>query len=252
MPIDIDRFEDAEELHDPSTSERIIQFLVAHDDQAYTRQEIADAIGATPETVGTNLTRLKERGLVRHREPYWTFTDDRDQAITTLRARYDDAFLTDLLGIDDLDEWKTQVVSTGEYGPDSEETAAEMTSEDDAPSTSSSEAERTTPLHREAASVFFERVLDHFDDAIDELYLFGSVARDTAAADSDVDVLAVISDDADYAAVDDQLLDIAYDVQLEYGVRIELHSIKAGEFATRQERGDPFIRTVVEEGEAGV
>jgi hypothetical protein len=67
-----------------------------------------------------------------------------------------------------------------------------------------------------------------------------------------VDVLAVISDEADYATVDDQLLDIAYDVQLEYGARVEVHSIRASEFAARNERGDPFIRTVLAAGEEGV
>lgn len=210
MPIDIDRFENAENLRNPPTSERIIRFLVAHDDQAYTRREIADAIGANPETVGTNLTRLKERGLVRHREPYWTLTDDRERAIDVLRARYE---------------------------PNS---------------TSLSSGETTTRPRREAAKTFFERVRDRLDDAVNGLYLFGSVARDTATADSDVDVLAVVADDADYATVDDQLLDIAYDVQLEYGVRVEVHSIRASEFAARRERGEPFVRTVVEEDESGV
>ena len=31
MPIDIGRFEDAEALHDPPTSERVIRFLIEHD-----------------------------------------------------------------------------------------------------------------------------------------------------------------------------------------------------------------------------
>lgn len=226
MPIDVDRFEDAEEFRHLTTSERVVRFLLAHDDQAYTRREIADAIDANPETVGTNLTRLKERGLVRHREPYWAFTADRERAVDVLRARYDDAFLADLFGTEDRDEQKRRAVSPA--------------------------AETTVPPHREAARIFFERVRDRLDDVVDALYLFGSLARDAATADSDVDVLAVVSDDADYAAVDDQLLDISYDVQLEYGVRVEVHSIRAGEFAERRERGDPFVRIVVEEGEVRV
>ena len=115
-----------------------------------------------------------------------------------------------------------------------------------------SSTDPTSGLYREAATVFFERVHDHLDTAIDALYLFGSVARATPTADSDVDVLAVIPDDADYATVDDQLLDIAYDVELEYGVRVEINSVRASEFTARNERGDLFIRTVVEEGEEGV
>lgn len=105
--------------------------------------------------------------------------------------------------------------------------------------------------HRAAATAFFERVRERFHDAIDTLDLFGSVARDGATGDSDVDVLAVVTADADYAAVDEALLDLAYDVQLEYGVRLAIHSIRAAEVDARTERGDPFVRTVLEEGEAG-
>ena len=37
MPIDIDSFEDAEVLREPPTGERILRFLLVHDDNAYTR-----------------------------------------------------------------------------------------------------------------------------------------------------------------------------------------------------------------------
>ena len=221
MPINNECFEVPADLKAPLTSERVIRFLIEHNDSAYTRRESADAIDANPETVGTNLTRLKDRGLVRHREPYWALTDDRERVIDTLRDRYDDAVVT-------------------EETPENENTCA------------SSSTDPTSSPHREAATVFFERVRDHLETAFDALYLFGSVARATPTADSDVDVLAVISDDADYATVDDQLLDIAYDVELEYGVRVEVHSIRAIEFTARNERGDPFIRTVVDEDEEGV
>ena len=148
-------------------------------------------------------------------------TDDRERAIDTMRDRYDDAVVT-------------------EETPENDNTGA------------SSSTDPTSSPQREAATIFFERVRDHLDTAIDALYLFGSVDRATPKADSDVDVLPVISDEADYATVDDQLLDIAYDVELEYGVGVEVHSIRASEFTARNERGDPFTRTVFEEGEEGV
>jgi predicted nucleotidyltransferase len=210
MPIDIDRFEGGD-IHTPTTSEQILRFLIASDNQAYTRQEIADAIDVNPETVGTNLTRLKDHELVRHREPYWALTDDHDRAVETLRTRYD-----------------TETTSV-----------------------SQSITETTRP-HYEAATTFAERVRDRLGDSIDALYLFGSVAHRTATADSDVDIFAVIADDVDYTTVDDQLLEIAYDVQLEYGVRVEVHSLRANEFDARKESGDPFIHTVVEEGVVSV
>jgi len=252
MPIDIDRFNDTEALRDPPTSGRIIRFLIEHDDNAYTRREIADTIDANPETVGTNLTRLKDRGLVRHCEPYWAVTDDREHVISILRDRYDDAILSNLLPTEDWNEWKEHAATPDEFNQSRSDRDAETKPEADNDTDPTAPMEKTTQPHREAATTFFERIRDRLDDDIDALYLFGSVVRADETANSDVDILAVISDAADYATIDDQLLDIAYDVQLEYGVRVEVHSIQASEFSARKERGDPFIRTVVEEGEAGV
>lgn len=116
---------------------------------------------------------------------------------------------------------------------------------------SSSIASSLNGSHGDAAAAFFDRARDCLDEAIEALYLFGSVARHTKKRTSDVDILAVIADDADYAAIDDQLLDIAYDIQLDYGVPTEVHSIHASEFTARKNRGEPFIRTVIEEGMLG-
>lgn len=222
MPIGIDQFENTDALGDLPTSVRILQFLARHEQQAFTRQEIATEIDGTPETVGTNLTRLKERDLVRHREPYWAVTADWDRLRNWLLDRFDDERATQLL--DDQDGG----------GPATE--SLESTDSMD------------TDAHRPAAMAFFERVSETLANKVATLYLFGSVARDNETATSDVDVLAVIDDNADYAAVDDRLLDIAYDVQLEYGVSVEVHSMSEHEFTARKERGEPFVSTVVAEG----
>lgn len=213
MPIDIDRFEDATATRAATTSQRIVRFLAANDDRAYRRAEIAEAIDADPETVGTNLTRLKERSLVRHREPYWAFTDDREHAVEAVRSLYGDEFVEDVF--DEQAHGGATTVPTA---------------------------------HRAAADAFTDRVESNLD-GVEKLYLFGSVATERATSDSDVDVFVAVSPDADYADVDDRLLDIAYDVQLEHGVRIELHSMPSDEFADRKAEGDPFVRTVLEEGE---
>lgn len=222
MPVDVDRFEAAEA--EPTTSERILRFLASHDEQAYTRREIADAIDGDPETVGTNLTRLKRRGLVRHRQPYWAFTDDRERAREALSDRYDEAAMAVL-----LDE--SEESADGDDGPASREKRGERP-------------------HRTAAAAYFRRVEDELGDEVPALYLFGSVARAEETTSSDVDVLAVVSEEADFAAVDDRLLEIAFDVQLEHDVPIEVHAIRAGEFHARRERGDPFVRGVLVEGES--
>ncbi|PSP87308.1 hypothetical protein BRC90_10835 [Halobacteriales archaeon QS_4_69_34] len=85
MPIGIDAFEGEESLGEPSTGERVVAYLAANDDKAFERSEIAAAIDAGPNAVGSALTRLKDRGLVRHRGHYWTVTDDHER----LRDAYD-------------------------------------------------------------------------------------------------------------------------------------------------------------------
>jgi len=102
--------------------------------------------------------------------------------------------------------------------------------------------------HRAAAAVFAERAREQLGSVV-SVHLFGSVAAGHQRPSSDVDLLVVVADDADYDAVDDRLLGISYDVRLEYGVPVEVHSLREADFAARRERGDPFVRTVLEEGE---
>lgn len=97
MPISIDAFESDDSLEEPSVGERIVAFLTANDDKAFTRGEIATEIDAEPNAVGSALTRLKDRDLVRHREQYWAITDDRER----LRAAYDLHALLDELATDE-------------------------------------------------------------------------------------------------------------------------------------------------------
>lgn len=84
MPVSIDAFEN-DAIHEPTASEQVIAYLVRNDDKAFTRGEIAADVEADADAVGSALTRLKDRGLVRHRQHYWTVTDDRDR----LRAAVD-------------------------------------------------------------------------------------------------------------------------------------------------------------------
>ncbi len=268
VPIDLDRFENPQALDHRPTSERVVRFLLEHDDRAYTRREIADAIGAEPETVGTNLTRLKDRGLVRHREPYWAIGDDRDRIASALRDRYGDAVADELLASDGPNHGEESIAAQEARRPDDRDdpdtggdTDGAVDGEDrdgggggdgqEDGHDSDASARNTTrrpSTHYEAASAFVERVRDRLGTSVDDVYLFGSVATGTATPESDVDVLVVVSSAAEYLDIDDQLLEIAYDVQLDHGVRIEVHSLTADELEDRRARGDPFVRTVLEEG----
>ncbi|QIO24253.1 hypothetical protein [Haloarcula sp. JP-L23] len=76
MPMSIDDFESGDLPQGPSVPEQVVTYLYSHSDQAFTRSEIAAAIDETPNAVGTTLSRLKNRSLVRHKGEYWAITDD--------------------------------------------------------------------------------------------------------------------------------------------------------------------------------
>ncbi|ELZ13907.1 hypothetical protein C479_03641 [Halovivax asiaticus JCM 14624] len=84
--IDIDEFEDAEdgEFEGRNDTERIVRFLDENDDQAWKAATIAAQLELQTDAVSAILSRLKERGLVRHKRPYWAITDDQDR----LRSAY--------------------------------------------------------------------------------------------------------------------------------------------------------------------
>lgn len=109
-----------------------------------------------------------------------------------------------------------------------------------------SEAVARGEAHEAAAETFARRARESLPDAVVELVVFGSTARGEARGlSSDVDVLVVIADDADHEQVDDELHDIAYDVMLEHGPVVELHTFGETEFRTSESQ---FVDRAVSEG----
>lgn len=76
MPVRIEEFESGDLPQGPSVPEKVLTYLYTNRDKAFTRSEIATGIDEDPNTVGTALSRLKQRRLVRHRGTYWALTDD--------------------------------------------------------------------------------------------------------------------------------------------------------------------------------
>jgi DNA-binding IclR family transcriptional regulator len=80
MPISIDRFDedpaDVLELQEGTQPYRILQFLARNSDQAFTQTEIHEATEIKRGSVGAALSRLEDRGLVRHRGRYWAIAED--------------------------------------------------------------------------------------------------------------------------------------------------------------------------------
>jgi DNA-binding IclR family transcriptional regulator len=80
MPINIDRFDEEPtevlDLQEGTQPYQILQFLAEHDDKAFTQTEIHEATDINRGSVGAVLSRLEDRGLVRHRGRYWAIGKD--------------------------------------------------------------------------------------------------------------------------------------------------------------------------------
>jgi predicted nucleotidyltransferase len=73
---------------------------------------------------------------------------------------------------------------------------------------------------RLAVEEFVRRVRETLPEHIVELRLFGSEARGDAAPDSDIDVFVVVQPDEQRAELETRVIDIAFDVNLAFGVFI--------------------------------
>lgn len=104
MPISIDEFESHDREPAETNAERVVRFLARNRDKAYRATEIADATAVSENSIHPVLNRLKKRGLVRHKEPYWAIGD-----IGVLQAakRFSSTveFLDETLGPESREEW---------------------------------------------------------------------------------------------------------------------------------------------------
>lgn len=102
-------------LVEGSNAHAILQFLAARPAMGFTPKEITEATGLPRGSVGTTLARLEEHDLVRHKEPYWSISeDDRLGAyaamlhgLETARDRFED---------DDWSGWQERAVDPRSTG----------------------------------------------------------------------------------------------------------------------------------------
>jgi predicted ArsR family transcriptional regulator len=107
--IDIEEFEDAEadEFAERNDTDRIVLFLDKHDDRAWKAATIAERLGLETDAVSAILSRLKERGLVRHKRPYWAITDDDERLQAAYRLHRHHETADDQYGEERLEDLRT-------------------------------------------------------------------------------------------------------------------------------------------------
>ena len=107
---------------------------------------------------------------------------------------------------------------------------------------------RLNVKHTEALEAFAGAVRRLLGARLVELKLFGSHARGDAAPDSDLDVLVLVEQAS--SALENQVLDLAFDVNLAHDVYISPRVIGRRIFEDPVWRQTPFIRALEAEGAA--
>jgi len=85
------------------------------------------------------------------------------------------------------------------------------------------------------------------EKAVTDIILFGSVARNEATLESDVDLLVLVEDKEGWV-VRQRLYDVIYPVILALGVDVSLIVLERKLFIRMVEAGDPFVLSVLSEG----
>lgn len=94
-----------------------------------------------------------------------------------------------------------------------------------------------------------QRLQNHFGNALNQVIVFGSVARDAVTLASDIDVMIVLDDDLTEVnwRIEDAIIDLAYPLELEDDVVFDLKVM--GKHAMQGKfRYMPFIERVMKEG----
>ncbi len=99
---------------------------------------------------------------------------------------------------------------------------------------------------RKALLEFVSRVKRSLGGNLASIRLYGSKARGEGKADSDIDVLVAVHRLS--SNVKNQVIDAAFDINLEFGVFISPRVVPARIFSIQLWRMTPFVSNVVKEG----
>lgn len=91
-----------------------------------------------------------------------------------------------------------------------------------------------------------ERLVEELGDKIESIVLYGSVARNEAHEDSDIDILVVTQDDD--RKLYDRISKIRTRIDLDNNTLTALVQMSRSELERYLKLGSPFIESVVEEG----
>jgi predicted nucleotidyltransferase len=100
--------------------------------------------------------------------------------------------------------------------------------------------------YRKSVNEFARRALEKYGDKIDSIILFGSVAREAANEDSDIDLLVVTI--GDRFMMRRVLSEIVLDILLETGEYISVKTLSVEDFKFLKGVKSSFLTNVIKEG----
>ena len=71
MPVDFESYHPTNLPDEGTNGRQILEYLAQHPELGFTPSELAGELEIPRGSVGTTLSRLEERGLVRHKGEYW-------------------------------------------------------------------------------------------------------------------------------------------------------------------------------------
>ena len=98
-----------------------------------------------------------------------------------------------------------------------------------------------------ALAEFVKRLREALSGDLIDVRLYGSEARGDATPESDIDVLIVVQPDAARVRLEDRILDIAFDVNLDFGVYLSPRVVTRGILNDPVWRETPFLKNVSRE-----
>ena len=90
-------------------------------------------------------------------------------------------------------------------------------------------------------------LIDHFENDIKHLILFGSQATGQATKFSDYDLLIILNNDYDWK-YRDKITDIIYDFELEENVLFDIHLLSVRELEDSAKGAEPIFENALKDG----
>lgn len=87
---------------------------------------------------------------------------------------------------------------------------------------------------RQVVHEFSLRAQRLYGSGLKQIIVYGSVARDEATIDSDIDLAVVLAGDIDPSREIDRMIEIITDVNLEYGVLLSVYPVSEQDYINRE------------------